>query len=67
MNSNLTDNEWVKRVSEIRQMVSDVPEVPEDVSDIGFYVAEFGLTDDDEIKFAYEEFVRQYWHKPQES
>ena len=61
MNSGLTDNAWVKRVEEIRQMVADVPEAPVTAADIDFYIEQFGLQFDDEKAFAFQEFVRLYW------
>lgn len=60
MNSNLTDNAWVKRVNEIRQMVADVDEVPVTTDDIEFYVKQFGLETWDEVEFTRKEFERQY-------
>jgi hypothetical protein len=60
MNSNLTDNEWVKRVNEIRQMVSDVDTAPITAEDVEFYISQFGLENYNEVEFAREEFARQY-------
>lgn len=60
MNSGLTDNEWVKRVNEIRQMVADVPVVPVSTHDVEFYIEQFGLEYDDEKKVARREFSRKY-------
>lgn len=60
MNSGLTDNAWVKRVDEIRQMVSDVDAVPVTEDDVKFYISQFGLETWDEVEFATKEFERQY-------
>jgi hypothetical protein len=58
---NLTDNQWVKRVNEIRQMVSNVSVAPDSKEDIAYYISqEFELTDPDEIRVAKQEFERQY-------
>ena len=60
MNSGLTDNAWVKRVDEIRQMVATVDTEPVDVDDVEWYINEFGLVYDDEKALARQEFARQY-------
>ena len=60
MNSGLTDNACVKRVNEIRQMVSDVDTVPVTTDDVEFYIKAFLLETDEEIEFARKEFVNQY-------
>lgn len=60
MNSNLTDNAWVERVNEIRQMVSDVDAVPVTEDDVKFYISQFGLETWEEVEFATKEFERQY-------
>lgn len=60
MNSNLTDNAWVERVNEIRQMVSDVDTVPVTDDDVEFYIKAFMLETYDEVEFARKEFERQY-------
>ena len=60
MNSGLTDNEWVKRVNEIRQMVSDVPEVPHTAEEVEYCIDNLGLEYDDEKEFARREFARKY-------
>ena len=61
MYTNTTDNAWVKRVDEIRQMVADVPTAPETADDVDYYIDEvFELTNGAEIQVARQEFTRQY-------
>lgn len=61
MNGILTDNAWVKRVEEIRQMVADVPTAPATADDVNYYIDEvFELTNGAEIEVAKREFVRLY-------
>ena len=60
MNSGLTDNAWVRRVDEIRQMVSGVPVAPVSTHDVEFYIEQFGLEYDDEKKVARREFSQKY-------
>lgn len=35
---NLTDNLWVQRVSELGQMISDLPSAPDTIYDVAFYL-----------------------------
>lgn len=62
--TNLTDNAWVERVNQLRQMVADVPEAPKESADVEWYIESFNTEDDnlsaDDIKFLHKEFERQY-------
>ncbi len=57
--SELTDDAWIERVSEIRQMVSDVAEAPQNKSDVDWYIEQFDLYSDEET-IGRLEFERQY-------
>jgi hypothetical protein len=62
---NRTDNAWTRRVNELRQMVSDLPDDPTSEADVHYYISspDFFNTsdfDDDDKDFLFAEMRRQY-------
>ena len=58
-----TDNQWVARVGELRQFVSDVNDAPQSAGDVEFYIEQLAADeelDDNDRAFLRSEFVRQY-------
>lgn len=58
-----TDNQWVARVGELRQFVSDVNDAPQSAEDVTWYIdqlAEAEELDDNDRAFLRSEFARQY-------
>ena len=58
-----TDNQWVARVGELRQFVSDVNDAPQSAGDVTWYIdqlAEAEELDDNDRAFLRSEFARQY-------
>lgn len=66
---NLTDNAWVERVDQLRQMVSDLADAPATEEDVQYYLTSpdfFGTSDfnEDDARFLEQEMIRQYGEPP---
>lgn len=60
---NLTDNAWVNRVNQLRQMVSDLPEAPTTIPDIHYYISSPDFFNSSDFDNADKDFLMAEMHR----